>query len=1172
MKKIIIPICTLFVAGISHAQTLNTDQNYVYSKTYLEYNGTTISKTAETVQYLDGLGRAKQLINIKASPLGRDVVSHIVYDQYGRQTLEYLPVPQSGTMNGAFISSPLTNATQNDIYGSEKIYAEKILENSPLNRVLEQKQVGNAWSNKPVKFEYNANADGEVKKYTATFNESNFESSISLSGNYVANKLYKTIVIDEDLNKTIEFKNGQGQTILVRKMLDGTNSVDTYYVYNNYSQLAYVIPPLAVAANALNAATLNNLCYQYKYDNKNRVVEKKLPGKGWEYMVYDKADRLIATQDANLRPDSKWLVTKYDKFGRVIYTGIMPLPGQTREGLQAITNNYVITENRSAQGFTMSGMQVYYTNDLYSQIETILSINYYDTYPIGTPGFTPTLSGNTVITDDFTQNISTKSLPVASFVKNIEDNNWTKNFTWYDNKGRAIASHSINHLGGYTKTESELDFSGTPKQVITRHKRLDSDTEKVITESFTYDHQNRLLTHKHKVDNNAEEILAQNEYNELSQLKTKKIGGISVSTPLQIVDYQYNIRGWMTQINDPANLNNKLFGYEIKYSDPVISTPKFNGNIAEIDWVKNYTGSPTIRRYSYQYDSLNRLEHAGFSEPSGYNLSAGIYDETMVYDLNGNILSLSRNAASYYNTPEQIDDLKYEYEGNRLLTIQDFSGNLTGYEGGSNTISYDLNGNMISMPDKMIEDIQYNHLNLPSKLKINGFNKGLKYLYRADGTKLKKSFIAASGNGAMYSSSTEYLDGFHYASSTGDELWWALYEESGGAYEGEAFMNEIHNGNFDISLKFVPTSEGFYDFENNEYIYQYKDHLGNVRMSYKKEGNELQVTDSNDYYPFGMSFIRNAEEEAYFGTGSYKNYKYNGKELQETGMYDYGWRMYMPDLGRWGVVDPLSEKGHNFSPYNYAINNPIRFIDPDGLWISITDGDNQYRYSKGQTQHQVNGKWQAIDSSVTLSDNVIGIVAGLQSIGSGGETGAGMISYYDNKNHDINIQSTTGENNYENGTAYINLSSKSNYPTSDGQVSDSPFFIKLGHEMGHGMDPMKKSDLFGPWVGGKTQNDKVSHSEIFASHIENKLRAENGLPLRVSYMVNPNNKIANGVDLQTMLIDSTGNSVYFNGYGQNLQNQLKPGDPYNAFMDYIGCGEPLKGRYNYYNNVKKQKK
>ncbi|WP_390456171.1 DUF6443 domain-containing protein, partial [Chryseobacterium sp. Alg-005] len=243
MKKIIIPIGALLVTGLLHAQTSpSSTENYVYTKIYLSDPTAGTPKTSETVQYFDGLGRAKQVVNVKASPTGKDVVSYIEYDAFGRQVKDYLPVPQSGTQNGTIYTSPLGNATA--IYGSEKIYSEKVLESSPLDRIQQQIQVGNDWSTKPVKFEYDACmvADG-VRKFTTSTTWENGATKTVLGENwlYTDGQLYKNTVTDEDGNKTIEFKNEEGQTILVRKVLSSTENADTYYVYNEYNQLAYVL-------------------------------------------------------------------------------------------------------------------------------------------------------------------------------------------------------------------------------------------------------------------------------------------------------------------------------------------------------------------------------------------------------------------------------------------------------------------------------------------------------------------------------------------------------------------------------------------------------------------------------------------------------------------------------------------------------------------------------------------------------------------------------------------------------------------------------------------------------------------------------------------------------------------------------------------------------------------
>ncbi|WP_426481935.1 DUF6443 domain-containing protein [Chryseobacterium sp. R2ACT005] len=943
------------------AQT--TTENYVYSKERLSEDG---SKKSETIQYYDGLGRPKQAIQVKSTPLGQDLVVPITYDQLGRQTRSILPVPMVTTNLGI---QNVSEATANAYYGVPNAYSEQKLEASPLARVLETASPGSEWamnSGHTVKAGYEINKSSDkVKKFSFT---NSWVSTIAVSSVptvsfYNEKVLVKTLGTDEDGNKTIEFTNGLGQTILVRKVITATENADTYYLYNDYGHLVYVISPKADAQitssnNIITQQILNDLCYQYKYDNRGRLAEKKVPGKGWEYMVYNKADRLILTQDTVLKEKGQWLFTKYDQLGRVVYTGITN-NASSRASMQnsANTNANLYETRTAAAGLTINGMPVYYTNVSTSTgVTQVLSIHYYDTYPQYSfnPAFPSAIFGKPVLKDDLSGNVNTKTMPVMSLVKNIEDDNWTKNYNYYDTKGRPVGGYSINHLGGYTKAESELDFSGVPLQVKTYHKRLNTDTERVITEVFTYDNQNRLLTHTHQVDSNTPEILTQNKYNELSQLQSKKVGGTSAASPLQTVDYTYNIRGWLTKINDPANLNGKLFGYEIKYQNPVytnIASGKFNGNVAEIDW-KN-SSENVLKRYSYSYDPLNRLKDAIYTEPNATNPYNNNYNENLTYDLNGNIATLRRNAFPVSGTTSTlVDDLTYQYTGNRLDKVIESSLNDTGYEGGNNPITYDLNGNMKDMLDKGIQSINYNFLNLPDTFDIiqttfgNPIYNTLNHLYRADGTKLRKTYTSTtSGRGASTTTQiTDYLDGFQYSFKEGSSICLTCRTEN--AYEQQAYkgisdpLKEIPS---QWNLDFVATSEGFYSFTENRYIYQYIDHLGNTRISFAKNSEgALEVTDTNNYYPFGLNHISGMFSTS--GFGSYYSYKYNGKELQETGMFDYGARMYMPDLGRWGVIDPLAEASRRFTPYHYGNNNPIRFIDPDGR---LTVDNLQGGYSTG---------------------------------------------------------------------------------------------------------------------------------------------------------------------------------------------------------------------------------
>ena len=199
------------------------------------------------------------------------------------------------------------------------------------------------------------------------------------------------------------------------------------------------------------------------------------------------------------------------------------------------------------------------------------------------------------------------------------------------------------------------------------------------------------------------------------------------------------------------------------------------------------------------------------------------------------------------------------------------------------TYEYDYNGNLIKDLNTKITDIQYNYLNLPASIQFEDGSR-VSYLYYADGKKLRVTHVIGG------------------TTTTTDYCGKVVYE----------------NG----SPKTLLTESGFISLKDGRYHYYLQDHQGNNRVVADQNGTIEEV---NHYYPFGGIFE---------STSSVQPYKYNGKELDRSkglDWYDYGARMYDPALGRWNAVDPKAEKYYAMSPYNYCLNNPMRFVDPTGM-------------------------------------------------------------------------------------------------------------------------------------------------------------------------------------------------------------------------------------------------
>lgn len=499
-------------------------------------------------------------------------------------------------------------------------------------------------------------------------------------------------------------------------------------------------------------------------------------------------------------------------------------------------------------------------------LDNALSIPYYDDYNFDRPS-NETPSGYAS---------QPKGLVTGKRSRVLGTNNWIREVIYYDNEYRVL--QTIRDLydipGSSSPTEwvtvqyNSAYLNRIDKETI-QHKGLSNSTTNTIEKGYCYDHALRLKKTSLKLNALPEVTLNYFTYNDLGQVVKKGVGKKSGAGFANETEYRYHIQGMVTRINS-AKFKQELY-YEKKKNN---SDGFYNDLIAEMYWEN---GSGGFKNYAYQYDKARSLTSATSS-------NFGYEEKGIAYDANGNIKTLQRT----WNGTTLVDNLSYNYtnnnSSNQLASINDQTGNNTGYRGGSHSYEYDANGNLTKDGSRGITTAMgYNFLNLVETVSVNG--KNLRYTYSASGEKLKYEVVGTSDK-TVYASIAEY-------GNTG-------------------------------YLTRIQTEEGFITFNQSNSTFQFfyclTDHLGNIRRVIDENGNVVQT---NEYLALGA--VVSSDTSPYSGKN---RYFYQGKELQsEQVWYDFHARMYDPMTGRFNQVDGA---GQFASGYIGMGNNPISYTDPDG--------------------------------------------------------------------------------------------------------------------------------------------------------------------------------------------------------------------------------------------------
>jgi RHS repeat-associated protein len=851
----------------------------------------------QTTAYFDGLGRPIQTVAQQASPLLHDMVSLHVYDSIGREAINYLSYTAS-TADGNFKTTALAdqqtfNSTQ---FSTDQYYYGIVgFEPSPLNRPLTTFAPGNSWvgAGRGIGTQYLlATTADSVHVWNMALSAGGLPKD---SGIYANGTIYKNLTIDEQGHQVIEYKDLFGQVVLkkVQVAVAPTQAhvgwLCTYYIYDDLRNLRFVISPRAVelinvaGTWTIPTAIASELCFRYEYDARNRMIIKKVPGAGEVHMVYDGRDRLVMSQDSNMRAQQQWLVSVYDGLDRPDSTGTITDP-----------TNY----NNQAYHATQAMAGGEYPNWA-SYTNQLLTSTFYDNYTgiSAVSGVPPTMATNETSNSSYfittygsgpvyavaitafpvTRGLvtGTQSASVSTQVNN-EYISFAEHF--YDDRGRLIQTQSITYGVGMDTVTTQYNFAGKVLRTLLGQQLQTNgyqnyQNHQVLTKN-NYDAKFRVTSIYKNIDGAAtDQLIDSMRYDELSRLRTKNLGkDPATGLPLDSVIYDYNIRGWVTGINKDyvGGTTNHYFGMQLGYDNPTSIatgtsyTPIYNGNVAGEVWKS--AGDGVNRKYDFTYDDANRLLGAAYTD----NLNGGSWGATKMdftsnglsYDANGNILAMTQKGFKVGSPTGAIDQLSYSYQtnSNKLAGVVDADNDSASTLGdfhykpstkGATDYAYDGNGNLTQDANKGITQIEYNYMNMPVYVS-KGSMGDVFYTYDAFGNKIFKE--VQNFKPSIQINTTVYFGGLQYVQ--------------------KQFPSQGLTG-LD-SLQFVGTEEGRARWAYHkhlagdtaygwEYDFVERDHLGDERviLSQEKDTAQYMCTMEPQYRATENALFYNVDSVSY---------------------------------------------------------------------------------------------------------------------------------------------------------------------------------------------------------------------------------------------------------------------------------------------------------------------